>query len=204
MDRLASSRVEAHGAMKTPIDSQEESVGELDARRPMRRKLAVAPFLRATRAMGEVRALSAASTTSTGYPTALALHTALLVSGALVACGSPEAGDAIHADEHVRTVATAVKTQTSASTQPATMAQPFVEPDPHEVDGQRMVVVPPPLPSATVITTAPTTTTLIPTHKLGGARPPIRPHPLGTSTTAGGASPFGTPPCPPRDPGAST
>lgn len=170
-----------------------------------RAHLGVAPFLRGS---GD-RPVSASSAPRTRLPTVLALHAAMLVSGAalgMLACGSAESGDAIQADHHVRTVATSAKPPASASATPATMAEPFLDPQPHEVDGQRMVVVPPPPPSTTapVITTTPTTAPTWKGPKMAGVRPPVRPLPTTTTGAPAGPAIGGTPPCPPPDPGATT
>jgi hypothetical protein len=172
----------------------------------LRRKLplaapGVAPFLRAS----DVRPLAPSGTSSSRLPTVLALHAAMMVSGAMLGCGGSESGDGIEPDRHVRVVASSTKplSSASASATPGTQTD-FIPPDPHEVDGQRMLVVPPAVPSGTahIITTAPTTAPT-PTWKgpkTAGVRPPVRPHPI---PSTGGAAIGGTPPCPPPAGGAN-
>lgn len=183
---------------------------------PPRRKLPVArpgmaPFLPGRPC--DARPVAAATMASTRLPTVLALHAAMLLSGATLGCGSADGGDGIQADHHRRlaTSATSTTPSTSSSTvAPGTMASTFLDPDPHDVDGQRMVVSPPPIPTTphTIATTAPTWKGT----KTGGVKPPVHPVPTPVPTHLGGrmigprpsATIGGTAPCPPRDPGASS
>ena len=172
----------------------------------------VAPFLPAR--PGDARSVTAATASPTRLPTALALHAAMLLSGVAIGCGgNAEGGEAIHADrrEHVAAVSSTTTLASSSATtlSPGTMASTFLDPDPHDVDGQAAIITPPPVPTTahTIVTTKPTTG-----PKTGGVKPPVRPLPSATAMPLAGRmigprpspSTLGAMPCPPRDPGAST